>query len=311
MKLGRCPNNCDFTVTPGDGGGGSTGGGGIGWIPVYTTCPYCYKQYDTSFPNCPYCDGRRCSSCGQYPCVCVEDNHRCDLCVSQHCPGPWVCGGGGNQGGELPQPIAPKAKAIFRNSNMTDKNWGVIERMLDKITADCMEKALYNGLKNALKGKTIIIQFTNKNYASFTFNGTSAVELRLTAESNELFHEMWHTYQAYQENKSTFLNSLINQEIEAHYAQYLYLQKLPEYKNNKWEKYYSNDQRMATIKNLKQYINEKGHLHSNADINAFNSHFLITVSIFEITPGYHNYKYDETRTGLINFSNLRILTKDC
>ena len=45
---------------------------------------------------------------------------------------PEVDSGGGVGGGY--QPVAPKAKAIFRNSNMTDNSWKTIENLLDKMT---------------------------------------------------------------------------------------------------------------------------------------------------------------------------------
>jgi len=226
-------------------------------------------------------------------------------------------GGGGNGGGGYqPAPVAPKAKAIFRNSGMTETNWMWIENMLNKIMADCMGKALYNGLKNSLKGKTLIIKFTDKEHAGFTPNGDkSGINLGMTiTESNVFFHEMWHAYQAYQESESAYMNSLVNQEIEAHYAQYLYLRKLPEYKGSKWENYYAKDLRMGTIADLSDYINEKGNLHSGINVDVFNFHILSVASIFETTKGYDDpnfYKYDETRSGLSNFSNLRTLTKDC
>ena len=50
---------------------------------------------------------------------------------------------------------------------MTETNWKVIERMLDKIIADCMGQALYNGLKNSLNGKTLIIKFIDEEKAGF------------------------------------------------------------------------------------------------------------------------------------------------
>lgn len=65
--------------------------------------------------------------------------------------GPNENTGGGGGGGYQPQPIAPKAKTIFRNSSMIDENWKVIEKMLDKIMQNCMGKGLYNGLVDVLK----------------------------------------------------------------------------------------------------------------------------------------------------------------
>lgn len=220
---------------------------------------------------------------------------------------------GGSSGGSS-MPVAPKA--IFRNSGMTEANWNTVERMLDKIIADCMGQALYNGLKNSLNGKSLIIKFTNKDYAAFVPDGdNSGINLGMkVVESNAFFHEMWHAYQAYHENESTYMNSLINQEIEAHYAQYLYLRKLPEYRGSKWENYYDKDSRMGAIADLSDYINEKGNLYSGINVDVFNFHILSVASIFETTEGYDDpsfYKYDDTRSGLSNFSNLRTLTKDC
>lgn len=208
------------------------------------------------------------------------------------------------------------AQAIFRNSGMTETNWKVIERMLDKIMADCMGQALYNGLKKSLNGKSLIIKFTNKDYAAFVPDGdNSGINLGVkVVESNAFFHEMWHAYQAYHDSESAYMNSLINQEIEAHYAQYLYLRKLSEYRGSKWENYYAKDRRMGAIKGLEQYINEKGYLYPGTNVDVFNFHVLSIASIFETTPGYDDssfYKYDDTRNGLSNFSNLRTLTKDC
>jgi hypothetical protein len=37
---------------------------------------------------------------------------------------------------------------------MTETNWAALERMLDKIMADCMREALYYGLANFLGGQT-------------------------------------------------------------------------------------------------------------------------------------------------------------
>ena len=133
-------------------------------------------------------------------------------------------------------------------------------------------------------------------------------------ESNVFFHEMWHAYQAYQESESAYMNSLINQEIEAHYAQYLYLRKLPEYKGSKWENYYAKDLRMGAIKNLRDILMRKGNLHSGKNIEDFNFIFYQLLQFLRQPRGMmirSFYKYDETRSGLSNFSNLRTLTKDC
>ncbi len=260
-----------------------------------------------------------CGFCAEY----VPYGHICseDEEVEELPSGGGVWGGGGGSpggGGSGSQPtnIAPRAKALFRNSSMTDTNWAVIENLLKKIMSDCMGEALYNGLKSALNGKTLTIKFTNKDYVAFVPNGgNSGIELGLTVvESNAFFHEMWHAYQAYHESESSYMNSLINQEIEAHYAQYLYVRQLPEYAGSKWENYYAKDRRMGAIKHLSDHIDEKGYLRPGKNIKEFDFEILSVVSIFETTSGYDNpnfYKYDDARSGLSNFSNLRTLTKNC
>lgn len=109
--------------------------------------------------------------------------------------------------------------------------------MLDKIMKDCMGKALYNGLKESLKGKTLVIQFNETQDGSFGSQGEGiGISLGMQMESNQLFHEMMHAYRTFQETLSSYNGSTLNGEIEAWYAQYLYTSRLPEYVGSKWEK---------------------------------------------------------------------------
>ena len=145
----------------------------------------------------------------------------------------WGDGGSNNSS----KKDIPRAKAIFRNSNMTEENWIIIENMLDKIVEDCMGEALYNELANLLNGKTLSIQFGASTTGSFGYQGESTgICLGRQMESNQLFHEMMHAYRAYQETLSSYNDSMLNGEIEAWYAQYLYTSRLPEYPGSKWEK---------------------------------------------------------------------------
>ena len=177
-----------------------------------------------------------------------------------------------------------------------------------------MGNALVTGLYTALNGATLSIQFSEGGGGGFHFDGqTSGITIGMNSvESNVLFHEMWHAYQAYQETQSSFTASLLNQEIEAHYAQYLYLSSLPEYEGSKWEKEYKSTERLRGIKVITDYIGSKGNLNENADIDLFDTyinHRLIP--IFHSTKGYENYQYDANRNIVTNFSNIQTLTIDC
>ena len=224
-------------------------------------------------------------------------------------------GGGGSSSigssGGSSTPVAPKAKAIFRNSGMTEANWNTVERMLDKIMVDCMGQALYNGLKNTLNGKTLTIQFIGKGNSAFDLNG--GIRLRTDVVSGEFLHEMLHAYQSYRESYASMTNAKLNMEIETHYAQYLYQSALPEYKGSKWEKRDKYKSRWKNIVSLKRFMNEKGDLHPNADVAKFESHILNEVVPTLREAGYSSDRYplDYDRLGIENFKNLKELTKNC
>lgn len=218
-------------------------------------------------------------------------------------------GSGGGYGGGT---IAPKAKSIFRNSNMTDQNWQVIERMLDKIIENCMGEGLYALLRSKLNGNTLTIEFVEGYASSFSFgNGTSGIKLGLDLlESNILLHEMMHALQGYYETETSYRNAILNLEIEAHYAQYLYLKDLPEYKRagNKWEDIYS--PRLNSISYMKEYIDDKGV--AIGDLELLDVYLEVNIiDAFQRDPAYRDLPYDFSRKRSSNFSVLNNITQNC
>lgn len=226
--------------------------------------------------------------------------------------GGGITGGGGSStsgGGST-----PLAKAIFRNSNMTDQNWGIIERMLEKITNDCMGQNLYNRLKAALNGGTLIIQFGTGDGSFGPIGQGYGITLNMKMESNQLFHEMMHAYRAYNETYSTYEESKLNGEIEAWYAQYLYVRKLPEYEGSQWEYRYMNMSVSRLIRKMEEYINHKGELTcQKTDVQL--EEFIVK----QLIPAYRKLGYDDfgypydlkNRAVLENFKNLNELTEGC
>ena len=226
-------------------------------------------------------------------------------------PNENTSGGGG--GGYQPQPIAPKAKEIFRNSSMTKENWKVIEEKLEKITKSCMGKALYNGLKESLKGKTLAIQFTKDKNSSFDLNG-SGIRLTTASTSGDFFHEMLHAYQSYRETYDSMSSAKLNMEIETHYAQYLYQSSLPEYTSDSyWKKRDMQHLRWKAIANLNNLIDRKGNLQPNTKLYNLELELLNVVIPALQSNGYPESKYtlDLGRVGIVNFENIRELTRNC
>lgn len=232
-------------------------------------------------------------------------------------------GGGGNSGSSSPggdnndntsdSGVAPKAQAIFRNSNMTEQNWNVIENMLEKIIENCMGQNLYNGLVEKLNGSTLSIQFVNTDYSSFHFvNGTSGIKLSSqNVESNHLIHEMFHAFQAYQETESSYVNAQMNLEIEAHYAQYIYLKNLPEFPGSDWSSNYAMDERHKQIAILELYILPNGQLHSYMTEDDLDKRMAEVVDTFRTYSEYSALVYNTDRKGENNFKNLKTLTINC
>ena len=235
---------------------------------------------------------------------------------TQVCEEVWVedeeFGGGVDPDDEDLSVVAPKTTKIFRNSKMTEENWKVIEKMLDKITENSMGLALYNGLKSVLNGKTLAIQFITSGNSSFDLGG-AGIRLRMDVESGQFLHEMLHAYQAYNETYGSMREAKLNMEIETHYAQYLYQSSLPEYGGSKWEYRDKSDSRWKEIKGLEDFIDEKGNLHPGINIADLESIILNNVVPTLRKGGYPEDRYplDYDRLGLENFKNIRELTKNC
>lgn len=225
-------------------------------------------------------------------------------------------GTGGTSGtgsGSSEDIVAPLAKKIFRNSNMTEQNWVVLERMIEKIRMNCMGNALYNELKEVLGGKTLSIQFIDSGNSSFSLDG--GIRLNINVVSGDFLHEMLHAYQAYNESFESMMGAKLNMEIETHYAQYLYQSSLPEYqvKNNKWKKRDTVNARWTEIVRLNMFLDGKGNLLPGISNSKLENVLLNRVIPTLQANGYplNRYSIDYDRIGSISFKNIKVLTTNC
>jgi hypothetical protein len=170
--------------------------------------------------------------------------------------------------------------------------------------------ALYDGLVSKLAGKTLAVQFTSEG-PSFDPNSGN-ITLGMEMESNQLFHELWHAYQAYYESASSFKTSPLNQDFEAWYAQYLYISKLPEYKEgSQWYRGYHLTNLGMAVLGLDEYINSRGNLLLGESL-LYNYLLGDLLPAFREDSEYRNqliYRFDNNRTGAYNFRNLGYLIK--
>ena len=211
--------------------------------------------------------------------------------------------GGGNN--------TPKAKKIFENQNMNERNWKTIENMLDKIDNNCMGNALHAALEDALGGNKLHIEFISGSSCGFSaYEQTISIGMDYV-QSNALLHEMFHALQYYTKGKDNFNKSILNSEIEAHYAQYLYLKSLPEFKGSYWEDMYKYDPRMESIADLEEYLDQSV---TATDYQELNKRLETVVDAFRKSDGYSDtliYKYDPNQGGINTFSLLQKLIKNC
>ncbi|GHU79777.1 hypothetical protein FACS1894145_4650 [Bacteroidia bacterium] len=205
----------------------------------------------------------------------------------------------------------PKAKKIFRNSNMTEDNWEKLEKMIEKIMEHCLGRALYNSIVSELNGGTVTIQFNNTDGSSFDV-ANGGISLSMNMQSNQLFHELWHLNQAYQETQSTYNGSRLNQEFESWYAQYLYVSSLPEYKSGSdWYGWFNDSDIGKSVRDLERFIDAKGNL-LQGEFATYSYLDNAMVPAFR-QSGYPalQYPYDDIRTVYSGFKNLRSLSFNC
>ena len=221
-----------------------------------------------------------------------------------------------NQQQEIRHQEAVIAKLKSFNREKSIRRAESREKMLDKITQNCMGKGLYNGLVDILKGKTITIEFnsgTNGGFGKRNEDGSFGITLGKQMESNCLIHEMMHAFQSYRESTSSYNESTLNAEIETHFVQYLYLRSLKEYPESKWETRDNTDPRRRSIKDINRFIDERGFLRGDATITSLKEKLKEAASTFE-SNGYtaqRGFVFASNRPILDNFKNLREITKNC
>ena len=289
---------------------------------VYVVCDSCnFIKINCVCPEkCTFCGQRkcicatRCVRCKKDPCICTPK--RCEHCLEFYCDGkckepkPEKPNEEPNEKpNEEPEvEIAPEAKKIFYNSNMTRQDWLLLENMIVEIMDDCLGGELCRVLENA----DIPIQLTDNSYIGFSsFDSFSGITLSRNAQSFHLLREMLHAYRARTLSPELYNSTRLNGEIEALYVQYLYMSKLSTFRNSKWEKLYCSGMVLEAVKKLENVLDNKGELKSgknNADLTAAVN---LIATYLQKSPVYNSYSFNSSRTGLENFSILNTLTIGC
>lgn len=222
-------------------------------------------------------------------------------------------GGGGSSGGSGSSPSTPAGDIFKKEADQDSTLWLITENMIKRIREDCLGESLYDSLKNQVKNNKINLEFDfGKGYSYNFTNRTLHVGLE-ELESNKLLHEMFHVLQTTQESTSSFQKAMMNREIEAHYAQYLYLQRSTEWTEKK-KKEYSNNQRLRATTSLKQYVNQQGNVTVSKpeELDFFELYLSNNVvSAFKKEEGYKDYPFKEYPDISDIFPTIKSVTKNC
>ena len=224
-----------------------------------------------------------------------------------------------NETSEQSEP--PQLGEIF---NITEDNQERLEELFDAVLANCMGEALLKALNAVMPGThRLNIQFTNDQVASWSFS-TSTITLWWDARPDNFFHELFHAFQAYGETSGpngtlgTVLNNpLLNLEMEARFAQYMFLRNTRGFYGSALQRAWLMDPSRNTVMELTQFLDHRGRFLSGLshwDIIRFDNRVrdVVLPQLYAV-PEHRklNMRYDMSRIGIANFRKLRSLTINC
>lgn len=214
-------------------------------------------------------------------------------------------GYGGSGGGTLGN-MAPRAKEIFQNTDISDADWETLQKLLDPIIDECLGKFLSADLKILLSNQSIKIQFGYVDKTSGFNSATNTLTINASEGSDVLLHELIHIYQRFK--NPNFSSYSLNDEIEARYIQYLYERSRKGYPSSKKERMYTySNQLYMSIRLIENYVSNKGDLLPNIT-NQKISLYLQTGPVILLANLYPDFKFTENGS---YFQNLNLLTIKC
>ena len=219
----------------------------------------------------------------------------------------WI--GGGSSGGSGSSSGTPAGNIFKKEADQDSLLWVITENMTARIMEDCLGGDLYSQLKEKVKNNKINLEFDfGKGYSYNWEEHTLHIGLE-ELEANNLLHEMFHVFQTTQEPISSFKSSMMNREIEAHYAQYLFLQRSAEWTDKKQDKY-AKSQRLRATTSLTKYVNQQGHV-TTSFLDIFETYISNNVVNAFRQEGYDNYPFKEYSDITNIFPNIKLTTKNC
>lgn len=227
-------------------------------------------------------------------------------------------GGNTSDGGTASDPSYPSPSAVlapedlFNVSPMRAEIYDDITEICEKIGYDCMGGPLLKQLSGKYANNKINIVAGDKNkYDPIT----NTLSLKLGSSSNVVVHELFHAYQSACMTASEWNKSTSSIEIEAHFAQYMYMKRYNdvEYEQSGWDRTGTgvNPQYQA-IDLLARHVDERGYPKEGSSELLASFRIEMTISAFKGSDDYSNCdnKGMDCSTDF-TFQHLRELTKYC
>ena len=211
-------------------------------------------------------------------------------------------GTGGDGGGQTPppetKPVAEYAKKLFNeDSNLTEEQWELVEKMVKRIMDDCMGSTLYNQIMD----KNLNLVYNPDDLNSYYDPNSQTITLSSLTHFPVLTQELFHVYQYDKYASKGIWNTIEgNIEVEAHTAEMLLATranvpvKLSEYRNKYTE----------AIASITWYIDKKSNIRDQEMVEYY----------YREAMRIHKEKVPEilySSTTHMNLENLRELSKDC
>ena len=223
--------------------------------------------------------------------------------------GSLPIGGGGSSGG-VSGGSSISAGDIFSNENFTEDSWNMADCLLEDVLADCMGEALFNGIKEKLNGDKITLRFIENEASSYNWENRTLSMSVDQLESHVLLHEMFHLYQTLSESEQSFKNSLMNREIETHFAQYLFRKRQSPLWNVETGYVYVRDKRLRASRLIGRFIDDYGMIKDESQRYLVESYLEFSVAELFRKHGYDNCPFANESVEQ-TFSLIKELTKKC
>lgn len=215
-------------------------------------------------------------------------------------------GGGNNTDPDAPGlPLVDTTKKSLNTDLLTEEQKKIVDSMKNKIWSDCMGKELLRILNQSGNTYTIVYDPTKSSQFDSSTNTISLEYLW----SRLLLHELIHAYQRTKATSWSYYNNTeLNREIEARYAEYVFVQRDAREKH-KWGSYYRESPVGSAVSYLDVVVSRNGEY--TPGVAEIDRSQMDMVADALRNMGYKDLIYDDISSPGLTFQHIKELSKNC